>query len=789
MDLDKSTSTSASLKKLQADGTLPGHGTMEREAGGIEPQPVLGRMVAIEDYILCGFLPPPSEFLLLVLNFYGLSLLHLSPNSIAFLSIFSHLCEAYIGVEPFLNLFHFYYELRWMEPNRASGCAGFRLRDGLKSRYIPFQCPSHSKWRARWFYLQIENLDPVFVVPEEQPDKISSWTAKPALTPSLQAFIDIIDDLRVRGLSSGPTTASHVLVPLSEKGAAEREAAINVAASLKEDIAKEASDVAAAAATTSGGYVPKRGRKFSSVIGNRWKTPTPSVSFPGPSSRTRKTSTSHHTRYTPGLGRVSPASATAAACDTWREPVSIATFRGAARAKATQDGSGGTSSASPAVASTNVVVVPRSREATPSGPASDLTASRGPPAAVLTWKELQVEMGRLLEAGARGISREIAEARAAAASSANERADRLTCDLVEVREDLQKMRELVAGNERQRQGLEHRMSELENNLSEIHGSLRVTYTGLHQLAGECGVKTTIPTNPDEFSLTSSLAELATAMETSNGIYTGAHHVHACVRLAHPELDLQKILDQGAASDARKDMIEEVGDLGESVLPLFEEDVDVEDVQQCGQPELPAIVPALAFESHVLQGNVDRSSPMETGVAATSLDLESALADQDRRIQYWKTKFEVAELERAMLEVKKDQAMETLRSRKVWFNSYMKSCCISMSRVCRELRVPRGDPEESAAGYISWLNGACTQLDGIGQRIDEALKQECHRSSRYAGGHVLACIRDHRPQLHLEFLHEGFSRSRRTPTEIDGLAKSMAPLAEKVFQSMDRHWPS
>jgi hypothetical protein len=92
-------------------------------------------------------------------------------------------------------------------------------------------------------------------------------------------------------------------------------------------------------------------------------------------------------------------------------------------------------------------------------------------------------MGRLLKAGARGISREIAEARAATASSANERADRLTRDLAEVREDLQKMRELVADNERQRQGLEHRMSELENNLLENRGSLRVSYTGLHQLTG------------------------------------------------------------------------------------------------------------------------------------------------------------------------------------------------------------------------------------------------------------------------------------------------------------------
>jgi hypothetical protein len=115
--------------------------------------------------------------------------------------------------------------------------------------------------------------------------------------------------------------------------------------------------------------------------------------------------------------------------------------------------------------------------------------------------------------------------------------------------------------------------------------------------------------------------------------------------------------------------------------------------------------------------------------------------------------------------------------------------MTMAVVCRELRVPRGDPEESAAGYISWLDGACAQLEGIDGRIDEALKQECRRSSRYAGGHVLACIRDHRPQLHLEFLHEGFSRSWRNPTEIDNLAKSMSPLAEKIFRSMDWRWPS
>lgn len=75
-------------------------------------------MVIVEDFVRCSFLPPLSEFLLLILNFYGLSLLHLNPTSIAFLSIFAHLCEAYVGVVPFLDIFHYYYELRWKESNR-----------------------------------------------------------------------------------------------------------------------------------------------------------------------------------------------------------------------------------------------------------------------------------------------------------------------------------------------------------------------------------------------------------------------------------------------------------------------------------------------------------------------------------------------------------------------------------------------------------------------------------------------------------------------------------------------
>lgn len=90
MDLGASNTDTAAMKKLQTEGALPGRMNLEREDGCTEPKPALGQIVVVEDFIRCGFLLPPSEFLFLILNFYGLHLLHLNPNSTAFLNIFAH---------------------------------------------------------------------------------------------------------------------------------------------------------------------------------------------------------------------------------------------------------------------------------------------------------------------------------------------------------------------------------------------------------------------------------------------------------------------------------------------------------------------------------------------------------------------------------------------------------------------------------------------------------------------------------------------------------------------------
>jgi uncharacterized coiled-coil protein SlyX len=172
---------------------------------------------------------------------------------------------------------------------------------------------------------------------------------------------------------------------------------------------------------------------------------------------------------------------------------------------------------------------------------------------------------------------------AARATASDRRMAQLETELEVAHDDLQKIKEIVAGNEMQHQGLEKKLNDMQEHIHSIRDSLRRSFTSLHQLALACGVTYSIPTHPDETSVTSALSKLAAKMEVipsqhttkvseeiSNGIHTGACHVLACVRLALPNVDLKEILSKGAADATREDVISKVADLRESVLPLYEE---------------------------------------------------------------------------------------------------------------------------------------------------------------------------------------------------------------------------
>jgi hypothetical protein len=61
--------------------------------------------------LACGHRNPSSGFTLL--EFYGIQLQHLSPQSFILVTIFIHFCEMSVSLQPSNPLFQLFHVLRW----------------------------------------------------------------------------------------------------------------------------------------------------------------------------------------------------------------------------------------------------------------------------------------------------------------------------------------------------------------------------------------------------------------------------------------------------------------------------------------------------------------------------------------------------------------------------------------------------------------------------------------------------------------------------------------------------
>jgi hypothetical protein len=65
------------------------------------PMPDADEVVVFHQFFLHGFGLPTSQFFRELLHYYQIELIHLNPNFIPHIAIFSHLCEAYLGIPLF----------------------------------------------------------------------------------------------------------------------------------------------------------------------------------------------------------------------------------------------------------------------------------------------------------------------------------------------------------------------------------------------------------------------------------------------------------------------------------------------------------------------------------------------------------------------------------------------------------------------------------------------------------------------------------------------------------------
>ena len=105
----------------------------------------VAEVVLFKSFVECGLSIPICDFLQGLLFYWGIQLHHLTPSSMLHISIFVHLCEAFLGIHPYFDLFKCLFSLN-PHPNIRNiarvGGADLQLRPNMAEKYIPY-IPRH----------------------------------------------------------------------------------------------------------------------------------------------------------------------------------------------------------------------------------------------------------------------------------------------------------------------------------------------------------------------------------------------------------------------------------------------------------------------------------------------------------------------------------------------------------------------------------------------------------------------------------------------------------------------
>ena len=120
------------------------------------------------------------------------------------MSVFGHLCEAFLGIEPHFELFRHLFHLK-PQPNSASldvvGGAGIQLRQKMDRVYIPYKLSQKViDWKPRWFYVENQGNSLPFIT-AGPPVQRAEWLKKPIDMSQIPELLEIIASLKQKGIS------------------------------------------------------------------------------------------------------------------------------------------------------------------------------------------------------------------------------------------------------------------------------------------------------------------------------------------------------------------------------------------------------------------------------------------------------------------------------------------------------------------------------------------------------------------------------------------------------------
>jgi hypothetical protein len=216
--------TPADISWITTTRRVPAGVACRLPAGETVPAPEPDKRVIFISHFERGFALPVSDFFRDFLNHYDLQPHHLPTNAVMILSAFAAFCEGYAGIEPFVQAWAKYFQLRKQSaqeprskydppetakekkdrPMTQCGAATIMSRKGSDFPKIEL-LESCKKWQKSFFYVKnttavdLLNLPPYVDVP---PVEMKNWTYNPKNTVGLvNALHRVKGELRDAGLT------------------------------------------------------------------------------------------------------------------------------------------------------------------------------------------------------------------------------------------------------------------------------------------------------------------------------------------------------------------------------------------------------------------------------------------------------------------------------------------------------------------------------------------------------------------------------------------------------------
>ena len=167
--------------------------------GDAHPYENTGEIVGFLPYFERGLGLPCLIFFSGLLLYYRIQLHHLTPNFFVHISIFVHLCETFLDIEPHFELFRFLFHLK-PQPDSyvldVVGGAGLQLRQGKDKVYIPYKRSNKViDWKPKWLYIENQS-ETLPAITSGAPIQWPEWNKKPVDNSQVPELLSRFTKLR-----------------------------------------------------------------------------------------------------------------------------------------------------------------------------------------------------------------------------------------------------------------------------------------------------------------------------------------------------------------------------------------------------------------------------------------------------------------------------------------------------------------------------------------------------------------------------------------------------------------